>query len=40
MTFRNKKLYPFIKKNLVKKFPVKELDYPNLKTQNDLNFYY
>ena len=40
MTFRNKKLYPLSKKNLVKKFPVKELDYSNLKTQNDLNFYY
>ena len=40
MTLRNKKIYPIDKKELVKKFPIKKLDSPNCKDQNDLKFYY
>ena len=40
MTLRNKKLYPLKKKKLVKKFPIKKLDYPNHKEFRDLQFHY
>ena len=40
MTLRNKKIYPLPQKNLVKKFPIKKLDYPNFKDKKDLQFHY
>ena len=40
MTFINKNLYPITKKTLIKKFPIKNLDYPNLNDKEDLKFYY
>lgn len=40
MTLRNKKIYPIKKKNYIRKFPVKNLDYPNFKSQKDLKFHY
>ena len=40
MTLRNKKIYPLPQKNLVKKFPIKKLDYPNFKDKKDLRFHY
>ena len=39
-TLRNKKIYPLPQKNLVKKFPIKKLDYPNFKDKKDLQFHY
>lgn len=40
ITFRNKDLYPITKKTLIKKFPVINLDYPNLSKKEDLKFYF
>ena len=35
-----KKIYRINKKELVKKFPIKQIDYPNNVNQDDLKFYY
>ena len=40
ITMRNKKIYPIKKKFYVKKFPNKKLDFPNLKGQKELRFYF
>ena len=40
MTLRNKNIYPLAQKNLVKKFPIKKLDFPNFKDKKDLQFHY
>jgi len=40
ITLRNKKIYRINKKELVKKFPIKQIDYPNNVNQDDLKFYY
>jgi len=38
ITFRNKVLYPVKIIRYVKKFPIKNLDYPNLENKNDIKF--
>ena len=40
MTLRNKKAFSIKKKKYVQKFPIQNLDYPNMKEQNDLKFHY
>ena len=40
ITLRNKKIFPISKKKYIQKFPIKKLDYPNMKQVNDLKFHY
>lgn len=40
VTMRNRKFYPIKNKHYVKKFPNKKVDFPNLKNQKDLKFFF